>query len=271
MDGERKRGERAPHWEFGARLEVLRRKANVPLESLPESIGVVDRTIRRHLAGDTLPNEEMTTRWEQALGQKPGSLRAARGRELASGSVVGDGTKDDERDHESLAATPSDIETHDRKPAQRYAPVVAALVIAVVAGVLIFVVKSGDDETGIDASTTSSADISPVAQEAIAAGALLAGGVQERSGGQLDTWPDPTVPGRNPGPPVSNQQVVTVKCRVRAYEVPDGNRWWYLLDSEPWSSHYFATADGFFNRGRGGGQDLVGTRFFDPKVPVCAG
>jgi len=61
---------------------------------------------------------------------------------------------------------------------------------------------------------------------------------------------------------------IDVACRVEGYAVPDGNTWWYLIASYPWSKRFYVTADAFFN-GDDGADSLSGTPFVDAKVPLC--
>ncbi len=60
-----------------------------------------------------------------------------------------------------------------------------------------------------------------------------------------------------------------IACRTHDFVVQDGNRWWYLIDSKPWSRHFFVTADAFYNNGRTSGS-LRGSAFVDPKVATCS-
>jgi hypothetical protein len=65
------------------------------------------------------------------------------------------------------------------------------------------------------------------------------------------------------------RQHVLIACRLKGFKVPDGNVWWYLLASKPWSHRFYATADTFYNNGHTSGS-LRGSAFVDPKVSHCS-
>jgi hypothetical protein len=56
---------------------------------------------------------------------------------------------------------------------------------------------------------------------------------------------------------------------VHGFTVQDGNSWWYLIDSRPWSRHYFVTADTFYNNGETSGS-LRGSAFVDHAISGCS-
>jgi hypothetical protein len=91
----------------------------------------------------------------------------------------------------------------------------------------------------------------------------------EVSGGVAHTWSDPHLAGGRPGPEIMPGQRVLIACRLRGFKVPDGNVWWYLLASPPWSHRFYATADTFYNNGRTKGS-LRGSALVDPKVARCS-
>ncbi|HTU27823.1 MAG TPA: hypothetical protein VMF07_00465 [Solirubrobacteraceae bacterium] len=92
---------------------------------------------------------------------------------------------------------------------------------------------------------------------------------REVSGGVAHTWSDPQLAGGRSGPEIMPHQAVMIACRLKGFKVPDGNVWWYLLASPPWSQRYYATADTFYNNGRTSGS-LRGSAFVDPKVARCS-
>jgi hypothetical protein len=61
---------------------------------------------------------------------------------------------------------------------------------------------------------------------------------------------------------------VRIACRVRGFRVQDGDVWWYRLAAKPWSGHFYATADAFYNNGRTSGS-LIGSKLVDLRIPVC--
>jgi hypothetical protein len=91
----------------------------------------------------------------------------------------------------------------------------------------------------------------------------------EVSGGVAHTWSNPQIAGGRGGPEIMPRQRVLIACRLRGFKVPDGNVWWYLLASPPWSHRFYATADTFYNNGRSSGS-LRGSAFVDPKVARCS-
>ncbi|HEY3773848.1 MAG TPA: hypothetical protein VGL69_12680 [Solirubrobacteraceae bacterium] len=91
----------------------------------------------------------------------------------------------------------------------------------------------------------------------------------EVSGGVAHTWSNPQLAGGRAGPEIMPRQRVLIACRLKGFKVPDGNVWWYLLASPPWSHRFYATADTFYNNGRTSGS-LRGSAFVDPKVARCS-
>jgi hypothetical protein len=74
--------------------------------------------------------------------------------------------------------------------------------------------------------------------------------------------------GGTQGPSIANGQTVQITCRIQGYTVPDGNNWWYLIASPPWSNAFYVTGDDFYNNGHTSGS-LIGTPFVDSAVPIC--
>jgi surface antigen len=95
------------------------------------------------------------------------------------------------------------------------------------------------------------------------------GATTEVAGGPTHTMSDYTSAGGVFGPTIGSGQSVTVACRVTGFIVPDGNDWWYLVESSPWSGNYYASADAFYNNGQTSGS-LLGTPFVDQNVPLCS-
>ncbi len=92
----------------------------------------------------------------------------------------------------------------------------------------------------------------------------------ETTGGVTNTWSDYADASGTQGPTISGNQTVQVACRTSGFTVADGNSWWYLIASSPWSGSYYASADAFYNNGQTSGS-LQGTPFYDPAVPTCNG
>jgi hypothetical protein len=92
----------------------------------------------------------------------------------------------------------------------------------------------------------------------------------ETTGGITNTWSDYADAGGTEGPAIPADTTVQVSCRTSGFTVSDGNPWWYLISSSPWSDNYYASADAFYNNGQTSGS-LQGTPFFDPGVPTCNG
>ncbi len=84
----------------------------------------------------------------------------------------------------------------------------------------------------------------------------------------MHTWTNYTNAGGTQGPSISSGQTVQIACRLQGFKVADGNTWWYRIDSSPWSNHYYASADAFYNDGQTSGS-LHGTPFVDPGVGLC--
>jgi hypothetical protein len=91
----------------------------------------------------------------------------------------------------------------------------------------------------------------------------------EVSGGLAHTWSNPLTAGGRPGPEIFPRERVRIACRVHGFTVQDGNSWWYLIDSRPWSRHYFVTADTFYNNGETSGS-LRGSAFVDHAISGCS-
>jgi hypothetical protein len=91
----------------------------------------------------------------------------------------------------------------------------------------------------------------------------------EVSGGVAHTWSNPHVAGGRAGREIMGGESVLIACRLRGFKVQDGNVWWYLIDSRPWSRRFFVTADTFYNDGRTSGS-LRGSAFVDPRVARCS-
>ncbi|MFI0724271.1 multiprotein-bridging factor 1 family protein [Streptomyces sp. NPDC021224] len=119
----------------------------------------------------------------------------------------------------------------------------------------------------------------PVAAAAGLGGALLAGAFRgdpprpavtwsETTGTPAHTWANATQL-TGAGKPLGPQQSVQVSCRIRGYVVPDGDPWWYRLDSAPWKGHYYATSDAFYNNGATSGPVDTGV-VVDEQVPLCS-
>jgi hypothetical protein len=70
------------------------------------------------------------------------------------------------------------------------------------------------------------------------------------------------------GQRVGAYQTIQVSCRLTGWTAPDGDNWWYRVDSSPWSNTFYAPADNFYNNGQTSGS-LSGTPFVDTKVPLC--
>lgn len=87
------------------------------------------------------------------------------------------------------------------------------------------------------------------------------------TGSGSGTFTDNTNAG-GPGPRIDPGATVQVTCRTQGFAVADGNTWWYLIASSPWSNQYWAPADNFYNNGQGSGT-LAGTPFVDEAVPSC--
>jgi RHS repeat-associated protein len=94
------------------------------------------------------------------------------------------------------------------------------------------------------------------------------GGVNETVGGDSHTFTDYLDAGGVQGPTIPNGTTVTITCKITGFQVQDGDTWWYLVGSAPWSSNYFVSADAFYNDGQTSGS-LHGTPFVDPAVPDC--
>lgn len=107
--------------------------------------------------------------------------------------------------------------------------------------------------------------ISDPAPTSSASTALL---IIETSGGEAHTWTDYQNAGGIEGPTIAMFKTVQISCRLVGFKVADGNPWWYRIASSPWSNNYYVSADAFYNNGQVGGT-LVGTPWFDSRVPIC--
>lgn len=123
------------------------------------------------------------------------------------------------------------------------------------------------------------AAVLPAAAAAGLGGAFLAGAFRgapsrpavtwtETTGTPAHTWANATQL-TGAGEPLGPRQSVQVSCRVRGYVVPDGDPWWYRLDSAPWEGHYYATSDAFYNNGATNGRVDTGV-VVDEQVPLCS-
>ena len=90
----------------------------------------------------------------------------------------------------------------------------------------------------------------------------------ETAGGVAHTWANYSHAGGTQGPDIAGGSSIVASCRAQGFRVADGNTWWYLIASAPWSNVYYVSADAFYNNGATSGS-LVGTPFYDPSVPVC--
>jgi Trypsin len=115
-------------------------------------------------------------------------------------------------------------------------------------------------------SPTPSSPSSPSPTNPVPAAATYA----ETSGSVVHTWTDYADAGGSEGPSIPSNDTVQIACKVTGFAVEDGNTWWYLVASSPWSSAYYASADAFYNNGATSGS-LIGTPFVDPNVPDCSG
>lgn len=92
--------------------------------------------------------------------------------------------------------------------------------------------------------------------------------VYETTGSVAHTWTNFTNAGGDEGPTIANHQAVAIACKVRGFQVQDGNTWWYRVASAPWNSRYYVSADAFYNGAPTSGS-LKGTPFVDTAVPDC--
>jgi Protein of unknown function (DUF2599) len=91
----------------------------------------------------------------------------------------------------------------------------------------------------------------------------------ETSGpGPVHTWTNYTNAGGVEGPSIPDNSTVQIACKIEGFRVADGNTWWYLIASAPWSGAYYASADAFYNNGATAGS-LKGTPFVDGNVANC--
>lgn len=90
----------------------------------------------------------------------------------------------------------------------------------------------------------------------------------ETTGTPARTWSDYMIAGGEAGPPLGPRQSIQVSCRVRGYIVPDGDPWWYRIESPPWNGDFYATSDAFYNNGQTSGPVDNGV-IVDEQVPEC--
>lgn len=91
----------------------------------------------------------------------------------------------------------------------------------------------------------------------------------EYAGGLAHTWSNPKLAEGRAGKELVAGESVLITCRLKGFKVQDGNVWWYRIGSAPWSDHFYATADAFYNNGHRSGS-LIGSKFVDLKVPLCS-
>ncbi|MGE5700815.1 MAG: IPT/TIG domain-containing protein [Arthrospira platensis] len=94
------------------------------------------------------------------------------------------------------------------------------------------------------------------------------GAIAETAGGNANTWTNFQDAGGTQGPTIQAGTTVAITCKITGFQVQDGNTWWYLIHSAPWSDNYFVSADAFYNNGQTSGS-LLGTPFVDNAVPDC--
>ncbi len=90
----------------------------------------------------------------------------------------------------------------------------------------------------------------------------------ETPGGTVHTWTDYATAEGSPGPLIPAHMTVRVACKVSGFKVPDGDTWWYRIESGPWDGGYYGSADAFYNNGRTSGP-LHGTPIVDRSVLDC--
>jgi len=91
----------------------------------------------------------------------------------------------------------------------------------------------------------------------------------ETTGTPAHTWSDYMQAMGTAGTPLGPRQSILVSCRVRGYVVPDGDPWWYRIESPPWNGHFYASSDAFYNEGSISGPVDTGV-VVDEQVPVCS-
>jgi len=165
------------------------------------------------------------------------------------------GKGDEPQDPPPQPTQPVPAEKRDRRRPPLWALALAALAALPLAAGAAVVLISGDDSPSRASSTATAT---------AASGATRV----EVPGGLAHAWTDYTTGQGKAGPSLRPSVDVRVSCRIRGLKVDDGNVWWYRLASAPWSNHFYATADAFYNNGHRSGP-LRRTPFFDPKVPVC--
>ena len=95
-----------------------------------------------------------------------------------------------------------------------------------------------------------------------------AGATAETAGGEAHTWTNYYDAGGTEGEVIEPHQIVQIECKAEGFRVADGNTWWYRIKQSPWNSHYYVSADAFYNGAPPSGS-LLGTPFVDTRVPSC--
>ncbi|KJF16837.1 serine/threonine protein kinase [Acidithrix ferrooxidans] len=90
----------------------------------------------------------------------------------------------------------------------------------------------------------------------------------ETPGGAAQTIENYQTANGTPGPSLKIGETLAISCRIAGFQVQDSNVWWYRIVSPPWNGKFYVTADAFYNNGKTSGP-LEGTRFYDPRVPIC--
>lgn len=90
----------------------------------------------------------------------------------------------------------------------------------------------------------------------------------ETTGGNTNTWTNPSNAGGTQGPTIPSNATVQIACKLTGFRVADGNTWWYRVAQSPWNGQFYASADAFYNNGQTSGS-LHGTPFVDGNVPNC--
>jgi hypothetical protein len=147
----------------------------------------------------------------------------------------------------------------------RYGPVLVAIVGLAGLGVTAAAVAS------LAAGTPQSGDAPGINVSATLAGSCVHPPANERcetTGGPTHTWVNYKTARGTPGPMIAPYSAVAIPCRTRGYKVHNGNVWWYRIGSQPWSGHFYASADAFYNNGSTAGS-LRHTPFVDLQVRLC--
>jgi hypothetical protein len=128
--------------------------------------------------------------------------------------------------------------------------------------------SSGGGTTSSGGGTTSSGGSSGGGPTA--GGGVPSGSIAETAGGTVNTWTNYSDAGGTEGAQILKGATVGVSCKLHGLAVQDGNTWWYLIASSPWSGQFYASADAFYNNGATSGS-LAASAFVDPAVPNCSG